>query len=58
LLSGRLDIDSVQLAADHVLREAPNVGDVVWPDVAHLPSTERPDDFAELVNDWVTRVTA
>jgi 3-oxoadipate enol-lactonase len=36
----------------------PNVGDVVWPDVAHLPSMERPDDFAELVNDWVTRDTA
>ena len=24
-----------------------------WPDVAHLPSMERPDDFAALVLDWV-----
>lgn len=24
-----------------------------WPDVAHLPSMERPDDFSALVRDWV-----
>ena len=26
---------------------------VVWPDVAHLPSMERPDAFATLLLDWL-----
>lgn len=55
VISGELDIDSVRLAADRVLAGVRDVRGVVWPDVAHLPSMERPDDFAAEVLDWVER---
>jgi pimeloyl-ACP methyl ester carboxylesterase len=57
VISGGLDIDSIRLAADHVLAGVPDVRGVVWPDVAHLPSMERPDDFAAEVLDWVASVS-
>jgi 3-oxoadipate enol-lactonase len=55
VISGSQDIDSIQMAADHVLAGVRDVRGVVWPDVAHLPSMERPDDFAAEVIDWVAR---
>ena len=55
VISGKLDIDSIQLAADHLLAGLDNVRGVSWDDVAHLPSMERPDDFAAAVLDWVAR---
>ena len=55
VISGALDIDSIRLAADHLLTGLNNVRGVVWDDVAHLPSMERPDDFAAQVLDWVDR---
>ena len=44
-----------KLAADHLLAGLDNVRGVAWDDVAHLPSMERPDDFAAQVLDWVAR---
>jgi 3-oxoadipate enol-lactonase len=55
VISGELDIDSVRMNADHVLASVKNVRGVVWPDVAHVPSMERPDDFAAEVLDLATR---
>ncbi len=55
VISGELDIDAVRIAADHVLAGVRDVRAVVWPDVAHLPSMERPEDFAAEVLDWVAR---
>jgi pimeloyl-ACP methyl ester carboxylesterase len=55
VISGGLDIDSIQLAADRLLSALPDVRGVTWPDVAHLPSMERPADFAAEVLDWVAR---
>ena len=43
----------VRMAADMVAARVPGARLVEWPDVAHLPSMERPDDFAALVLDWV-----
>ena len=55
VISGELDIDSIRIAADHLLAGVRDVRGVTWPDVAHLPSMERPDDFAAEVLDWVDR---
>ncbi len=55
VISGELDIDSIGLAADYLLAGLDNVRGVAWDDVAHLPSMERPDDFAAQVLDWVAR---
>ena len=49
VLSGGLDIDTVGLAAERVAAGVPGARHVVWPDVAHLPSMERPADFADEV---------
>ena len=53
VLSGGLDMDTVHVTADLLAAEVPQVRLVDWPDVAHLPSMERPEDFAALVLDWV-----
>ena len=55
VISGGLDLETVRLAADRLLAGIRDVRGVVWPDVAHLPSMERPDDFAAEVLDWVSR---
>jgi pimeloyl-ACP methyl ester carboxylesterase len=55
VISGELDIDAIRLAADHLLAGVRDVRAVVWPDVAHVPAMERPDDFAAQVLDWVAR---
>ena len=55
VISGELDIDAVRIAADHLLAGLRDVRAVVWPDVAHLPPMERPDDFAAQVLDWAAR---
>jgi len=55
VITGGLDIDSIGLAADRLLAGIRDVRGVAWPDVAHLPSMERPDDFAAEVLDWVAR---
>ena len=49
VISGELDIDAIRLAADHLLTAGSDARAVVWPDVAHVPSMERPDDFAAQV---------
>jgi pimeloyl-ACP methyl ester carboxylesterase len=53
VISGGLDIDTVRMAADVVLAGVPGAKGVVWPDVAHLPSMERPNDFVAEVLRWV-----
>ena len=55
VISGELDIDAIRIAADHLLAGVRDVRAVVWPDVAHLPPMERPDDFAAQVLDWAAR---
>lgn len=56
VLSGALDIPSVTLAADMVATHVRDARHTSWPDVAHLPSLERPADFESLVRDWLNRV--
>jgi pimeloyl-ACP methyl ester carboxylesterase len=38
-----------RVAAERLVADVPIVESVVWPDVAHLPSLERPADFERLV---------
>lgn len=49
VLLGGLDLDAIRLAAERVAREVPGARLVVWEDVAHLPSLERPDELLELL---------
>ena len=58
VISGELDIDAIRLAADRLLTGVHDVRAVVWPDVAHVPSMERPDDFAAQALDWMARAEA
>lgn len=52
VLVGGLDLDAIQVAVRRVTEGIPNAQRVDWPDTAHLPSMERPDDFLGLLNDW------
>ena len=47
-LVGELDQPATLEAADRVAAEVAGARLEVWPDVAHLPSLERPDDFERL----------
>lgn len=58
VLCGDLDMDTIRQTADLLAAELPDVRRVDWPDVAHLPSMERPDDFVALTLDWVAEISA
>lgn len=53
VLEGALDLDAIRQAARRVADGVPDVRVVEWPDVAHLPSMERPADFGTLVRAWL-----
>lgn len=53
LLVGGLDLVTVRCAADRLTAELPDVIRVDWPDVAHLPSLEQPERFADLLLEWL-----
>ena len=53
VLVGGLDLDAIQDAARLVAGGIAGARRVDWPDVAHLPSMERPDDFLALLRDWL-----
>jgi pimeloyl-ACP methyl ester carboxylesterase len=53
VLVGALDLDAVRDAARRVTEGIAHARPVVWPDVAHLPSMERRDDFLQLLRDWL-----
>ena len=48
---GHFDLETSSAAADLVSGLVPGAVRVDWPDVAHLPSMERPDDFTALLLD-------
>lgn len=54
VLAGALDLDAIAATAKLVTDGVPGARLVEWPDVAHLPSMERPDDFTTLVRDWIS----
>jgi pimeloyl-ACP methyl ester carboxylesterase len=57
VLQGAHDLTAIAAAADAVTAGVPGVRRIDWPDVAHLPSLERPDDVAALVEEWIGRST-
>ncbi len=58
ILVGDLDVAAVSRTAARLAEEVPGVALVRWPNVAHLPSLERPDDFNRLALDWFAEVEA
>jgi pimeloyl-ACP methyl ester carboxylesterase len=55
VLVGALDLDAIQDTARRVTAGIPNARRIEWPDTAHRPSMERPDDFLAVLRDWVAR---
>ena len=53
VLVGGLDLDAILDAARRVADGIPGARRTDWPDAAHLPSMERPDDFLTLLVDWL-----
>jgi pimeloyl-ACP methyl ester carboxylesterase len=53
VLLGGLDLVAIHDAARRVAGGIPGARRVDWPDTAHLPSMERPDDFLALLQDWL-----
>lgn len=53
VLVGGHDLDASLDAADRVCSGAPRAERVTWPDVAHLPSMEKPGPFLELLLGWL-----
>lgn len=56
VLSGGLDLDAIDIAGEAVAAGIPGARREVWPDTAHLPSLERPDDFQALLDGWLADV--
>ena len=53
VLVGGCDVGAIHDAAERVVQGVPDVHRVDWPDVAHPPSMERPEDFLTLLRDWL-----
>jgi pimeloyl-ACP methyl ester carboxylesterase len=53
VLIGGHDLETSKGAARRVSAEVAGATRVDWPDVAHLPTMERPHDFLDLLLDWV-----
>ncbi len=53
VLVGDLDLDAIRDAARRVTDGIPGARRLNWPDTAHLPSMERPDDFFALLRKWL-----
>lgn len=53
-LVGALDLDAIHDTARRVTDGIRGARLVRWPDTAHLPSMERPDDFLALLHGWLT----
>lgn len=53
LLIGGHDLETSQDAARRFSEAVPAARRVDWPDVAHLPSMERPEAFLDLLTDWI-----
>lgn len=53
VLIGTHDLETAKEAARRVSSTVPGARLVQWPDVAHLPSMERPDDFLALLQEWL-----
>ena len=53
ILVGSHDLEAVHEAARRVADGIAGARLVNWPDTAHLPSMERPDDFLALLRDWL-----
>jgi pimeloyl-ACP methyl ester carboxylesterase len=50
---GALDLQAIHQAARRLADGIAGARRVDWPDVAHLPSMERPDEFLGLLRDWL-----
>ena len=57
VLVGGLDIAAIALAADRLVAGIAGARRVDWPDVAHVPSMERPQEFLALLDDWLAAQT-
>lgn len=57
VLVGALDLRAIHVTAQRLTEGIAGARHVEWPDVAHLPSMERPDDFLALLRDWLERDT-
>ncbi|MGH3504069.1 MAG: alpha/beta fold hydrolase [Nocardioidaceae bacterium] len=53
VLAGGLDLDAILDTAQRVTDGITGARRVDWPDTAHLPSMERPDDFLALLRSWL-----
>jgi pimeloyl-ACP methyl ester carboxylesterase len=58
VLVGALDLQAIHETARRVVDGIAGARRVDWPEVAHLPSMERPDDFLVLLRDWLASATA
>jgi 3-oxoadipate enol-lactonase len=55
VLHGALDLDAIHDAARRVTEGIPHARRIEWPDTAHLPSMERPEDFLDVLLTWLKR---
>jgi 3-oxoadipate enol-lactonase len=55
VLVGALDLDAIRDTARRITDGIPDARRIDWPDTAHLPSMERPDDFLAVLGDWLAR---
>ena len=56
VLLGLEDLEAIHRTADRLTTDIADCARVDWPDVAHLPSMERPEAFLHLLQEWLDHV--
>ncbi|MGH1565408.1 alpha/beta fold hydrolase [Mumia sp. DW29H23] len=57
VVAGGLDVDAITRTAETLVAGIADAALVIWPDVAHLPSMERPADFVATLAERVSPAT-
>ena len=53
VMVGDHDLSEVLAQYDHLVEHLPDVTGIRFPDAAHLPSVERPEQFLQALRDWL-----
>ena len=55
---GSLDVTNVAVTAEHLAAEITGARTKIYPDVAHMVSLERPEEFDRVLGDFLAEVDA
>jgi pimeloyl-ACP methyl ester carboxylesterase len=54
-VAGKADLSETVVVQEYLVEHVPEGEGYLFHDAAHLPSVERPEEFAAVLSDWMAR---